>query len=220
MSTILSVMLKQEHDWIAKKGIINKHKHLQLICARCGKEFERPKWYHELCMQNNKGRGPFCSHRCALIARNVSEEQRRRVSESQIGVSVPSRGKKGHMTTEETREKIRQSKLGVPCKNNHYDLVVKELALRQKTKYAITKGTVPDAIFIEDGKLVALEVENKICESDTRRKMKSYDNNSNGYDKVILVWYNPRMDNNRVKEWILENGEWSVSKKEGEVKDG
>jgi len=99
------------------------------------------------------------------------------------------------------------AKLGKPASPVDYAIVLKELAFRKKTKYAVTQGLIPDAIFIEDGKLVALEIEKEKWEAAIRLKMQAY-NNRNDYDKVILVWYSRRGE--RLKEWQKENGEWKL----------
>jgi hypothetical protein len=62
---------------------------------------------------------------------------------------------------------------------------------------------------MENGKLVALEVEKKAHYSAVSRKMKMYTQiklDHHGYDKVILVWYS--LEGKRLKEWIYEKGTW------------
>ena len=179
----------------------------KLVCGRCEKEFYVRRWYHNQLAKDNKGRGHFCSRKCALIARNVSAEQRLKISIAQKGVSVMSRGRKGKVIPQDVREKIRNSKIGVPSKK---DFEIVNTALKQLgvSKAAITKGLVPDAIFIENGRLVALEVEKKRYEVDIRRKMLAYDNRPD-YDKVIIIWYSPSGE--YLKTWTKDNGEWSLN---------
>jgi hypothetical protein len=88
------------------------------------------------------------------------------------------------------------------------EIVIKEMQHRRTSRYAnLTQRPIPDTIYIEDGKLVALELEKKPNLGNIRRKMKLYESQDYGYDKVIIVWYTP--DGVRRKEWILENGNWS-----------
>ena len=199
-------MKKRGSDWIAEKGFKNKEKYIQFVCPRCGKHFERIKWYYRLLMKDNKGRGPFCSRRCGLIARNVSDEQRRQVSESQKGISVMSRGRKGRIIPFEVREKIRKTKLGKPAPQDHA-IVLSALELLGVKKAAVTKGLVPDAIFVKDGLLTALEVEKKKYEFDIRCKMQQYDNRTD-YDKIIIMWYDPK--GKYLKQWVKQKGEWHL----------
>jgi hypothetical protein len=177
-------------------------------CAYCKQEIEMELWEYNARIKNNKGRGIFCSPEHALNGRSVSEETKRKISLAQKGISVLSRGRKGHPVSEETKEKLRLRKLGNTNGQNHHLIIDKELSFRKTSKYAITKGLVPDAVFIEDGKLVALEVEHKKWETEIRKKMKMYENR-NDYDKVIIVWYSPKGE--RLKEWIKTNGEWTLT---------
>jgi hypothetical protein len=102
--------------------------------------------------------------------------------------------------------KIKLMKIGVPIKVD-WDVVVSELAARGVTKYAIMREPIPDAVWIEGDRLVALELEKKRWESDVRRKMRQY-KEVDKFDKVILVWYS--RDLRRLKEWVLENGTWTL----------
>jgi hypothetical protein len=136
----------------------------------------------------------------------VSEETRQKIILKQKGISKPQCGRAGHIVSEETKAKIRQSKLGKSWKADH-DIILRELAFTAREKFAITNGLIPDAIFIEDGKLVALEVEKKRWETDIKRKMKNYDKRGD-YDKVIIVWYS--LEGERLKEWHKERGEWTL----------
>jgi hypothetical protein len=178
----------------------------ELVCSRCGIKFYIRRWYHDQLKKDNKGRGYFCSRRCALIARNVSQEQRDKISKAQKGISVLSRGRKGKVIPPEVREKIRQSKLGKPSPQD-YMIVHTALEALGVKKAAVTKGLVPDAIFVKDGLLTALEVEKKRIESDIRRKMAQYDNRDD-YDKVIIMWYDPK--GNYLKQWVKYKGEWNL----------
>lgn len=178
-------------------------------CAYCKKEIEMELWQYNDRVKNNKGRGIFCSPEHALYGRSVSEETRNKISIAQKGISVPTRGRPGHKVSDETKEKIRLKKLGnMNGGQKHHIIIHKELSFRKTSKYAITKGLVPDAIFIEDGKLVALEIEHKKWETDIREKMKMYEDR-NDYDKVIIVWYSP--EGKRLKEWVKTNGEWTLT---------
>ena len=179
---------------------------IKLQCPRCGIDFFIRRWRYKMQMDVNKGRGLFCSHRCSLIARNVSQEHRDKISKAQKGISVLSRGRKGKVIPLEVREKIRQSKLGKPSPQD-YMIVHTALEALGVKKAAVTKGLVPDAIFVKDGLLTALEVEKKRIESDIRRKMAQYDNRDD-YDKVIIMWYDPK--GNYLKQWVKYKGEWNL----------
>ncbi len=179
---------------------------ITLKCTECHRTF-----YLERFVYNQRVKkttiGLFCSTKCATDNHNKSDEMRQRITATQTGVSVPARGRIGRRIPEAVREKIRLSKLGKPASPVDYAIVLKELSFRKKTKFAVTQGLIPDAIFIEDGKLVALEIEKERWETAIRTKMHAYDNRKD-YDKVILVWYSRRGE--RLKEWQKENGEWKL----------
>lgn len=184
---------------------------VELECGVCHKKFIKLQWvYNQTLRRYPNQKRFFCSLKCNYKARFghvTPQETRDKISRAQKGVSVMSRARPGHEVTDETREKIRQKKLGKPSKKD-FDIIQRELAFRATGKYAITKGLVPDAIFIEDGKLVALEVEKERWYTGIKRKMQQYENR-NDYDKVILVWYSP--DGQRLKEWQKDNGEWTLN---------
>ena len=181
---------------------------INVECAHCKKPISMKRYTYNNKMKRNKRDGLFCSILCSSIGRIPSEETKQKLSQSQKGISVLSRGRPGTKVSEETKEKIRKSKLGkINGEQKHHIIIDKELSFRKTDKYAITKGLVPDAIFIEDGKLVALEVEQKAHETNIREKMRMYENR-NDYDKVIIVWYS--RDGKRLKEWQKDNGEWKL----------
>jgi hypothetical protein len=197
-------------DWNRTKGAKNPEHYIKLKCANCGKIFykERGQYKHKLAEYPDQTNF-YCSSKCDYkkrIGHPVTPESVAKIRAKQLGISVLARGRVGHPVSEETKEKIRQKKLGVSCRSDH-DIILKELAYRGTPKYAITKDIIPDAIFIEDGKLVALEVEKKPWELSIRKKMKSYEN-STDYDKVVVVWYSPKGE--RLKEWHKDNGEWKL----------
>jgi hypothetical protein len=193
-----------------RKDSIDYDTRIELECDVCHKIFLKERWKYNQTLRRypNQIRW-FCSLECNYKSRfghKTPQETRDKIRQSQKGISVLSRGRTGHKVSEEVKEKIRLKKLGIPHKEDH-DVVVRELSFRNTQKYAITKGLVPDAIFIEDGRLVALELEKKRHETEIRRKMKQYDNR-NDYDKVIIVWYSP--DGKRLKEWQKDKGEWKI----------
>lgn len=197
----------QEHYWNTKRGSRSPEAYFGVTCAYCGKHFTRPRWYHKRLEAGNKGRGNFCSPQHALYGRHYSDETRRKISEKQKGIAKIHSGRLGHVVTEETRRKISQAKRGVSCKQD-YNLIIQEMQRRGITKYVnTTRRPIPDAIYIENGKLVAVEVEKKPIESDVVRKMDRYSVARN-YDKVILVWY--LRSGERFKEWQYENGQWRI----------
>jgi len=182
----------------------------KLRCFTCGKQFlKETGLYNQTLKRYPNQERWFCSLECNIKKRYghpVSPEAVEKIRAKQLGISVLSRGRKGHIISEETREKIRQSKLGIATKVDH-DIILTELGYRKVKKYAVTHGLIPDAIFIEDGKLVALEIEKERWESAITTKMQGY-NNRNDYDKVILVWYSP--EGKRLKEWQKDNGKWKL----------
>lgn len=196
--------------WNTSTGSINLDHYDKLKCATCGELFLRQKGYIAKRLKEYPHQTKwYCSFKCNVKSRvghPVTPESVAKIRAKQLGVSVLSRGRMGHSVSEETKEKIRQKKLGVSVRSDH-DIILKELAYRGTPKYAITKNIIPDAIFLEDGKLVALEVEKKPWELSIRKKMKSYEN-STDYDKVVIVWYSP--SGKRLKEWHKDNGEWKL----------
>jgi hypothetical protein len=180
---------------------------VEKTCAFCGKVFSLPgKMWNKHIREGYAEDRVFCSRNCAVVERNKSDAMRAAISKKQTGVSVPSRGRVGHAVSDEAKEKIRQSKVGVPHRQD-YDIVVGEMARRGITQYVtLTKRPIPDAVFIEDGKLVAVEVEKERWQAGINNKMKEYAEHPNKWSKVILVWYSP--EGQRMKEWILQGGVW------------
>lgn len=64
----------------------------KVVCSRCKKTFYIRRWYHDYLLKQNKGRGIFCSRRCALIGRPISEETIEKIRSSQIGIPRPQSG--------------------------------------------------------------------------------------------------------------------------------
>jgi hypothetical protein len=64
----------------------------KLVCSGCKKKFYIRRWYHNYLIKHNKGRGFFCSRRCAQTKRPVSEETREKIRASQIGIPRPQSG--------------------------------------------------------------------------------------------------------------------------------
>jgi hypothetical protein len=178
---------------------------VEVNCTYCHKLFIISKGEYNKRKKHNQ-RGMFCSWKCATTEHNVSPEMRRAISIAQKGVSVPARGRFGHSVSEATKEKIRLKKLGRPAPVDTA-IIISELKFRKIEKYFAMVGLIPDAVFIQDGKLVALEVEKERWETGIRRKMAAY-NNRPEYEKVILVWYSP--SGKRLKEWHKDNGEWKL----------
>ena len=184
----------------------NKNGIIVLKCSQCKQTFYRKKWYHENLMQKNSRAKVFCSPKCSLLKQHPRDETIEKIRSKQLGVSVLSRGRVGHTVSEETKEKIRLKKLGKPAPVDTA-IILNELKFRKIEKSFAMVGLIPDAVFIEDGKLVALEVEKERWETGVRRKMAAY-NNRPEYEKVILVWYSP--EGKRLKEWQKDNGEWTL----------
>lgn len=204
------MLVMRVNDWKRTKSAQNPEAYIELECGTCRKVFSKPMWvYNQSLKKYPNQKRWFCSLDCNYKSRFghvTPQEVRDKISRAQKGITFMSRARPGHEVTEETKEKIRLKKLGKPSKKD-YDIIMRELAFRAKGKYAITKGLVPDAIFIEDGKLVALEVEKERWFTGIKTKMQQYENR-NDYDKVIIVWYSP--EGERLKEWQKDNGEWTL----------
>lgn len=166
-------------------------------CLRCKKPITMKRWAYNHKIKKSKRDGLFCSLECSLIGHVTPQETRNKISKSQIGISVLSRGRVGHLVSEATRKKLSQSRIGKHIQTD-WDIVDRDLKERGIIKSAITKTVVPDSIFIDkDGLLVAYEVEKKTWENEAKRKMLKY-KDMNGYDKIIIVWYSRGV---KKKEW-------------------
>lgn len=177
-------------------------------CSSCGIELEMEEWYYNARMKRSKRDQIFCSTGCVQKGRIWSEDSKKKISDKQTGVSVLTRGRKGHIVSEETKEKIRSVKKGKNGIVPDWKIVTTEMQRRGINKYVMTTRPVPDAIWVEDGKLIALELEKKPWLTAVKEKMDLYKLGTN-YDKVYLVWYN--LKGTRQKEWLFENGHWIES---------
>lgn len=80
---------------------------LVLVCSTCKQSFLRPKWVQrDIDKKNPDRRGDFCSRRCGAVGRLHSDETKEKISKTQRGVKVPSRGRKGHTVSDEARKKM------------------------------------------------------------------------------------------------------------------
>lgn len=202
--------LSEEHRKKITNGLIKAHEqdsYITINCVNCNKEFVIRRWEYNDRIKRNQ-RGIFCSSKCSLIGKNPSNETREKISQSQKGKSVLTRGRPGHVLTEETKEKIRQSKLQLNKKIiPDWEIVHKAAEIQNLKKYVITRAPIPDILFVdENGKLVAVEVEKKKWENEVRKKMDMHTLNT-GYDKVILMWFLPTGEFQ--KQWVFENGKWT-----------
>ncbi len=170
-------------------------------CPQCDKEYLLEKSDYRSRLKKSKRKKVFCSNRCSKIGRIYSQETKDKISKSQKGISVMSRGRK---LTLETIEKIKKTKIGKPCVND-IKIVEQELSKHQFEKGVTTHGILPDGIFFRYGKIIALEIEKKRHRSDIVRKMDHY-NNDKKYDEVIIAWYYPNGE--FVKYFIKRNGVW------------
>ena len=81
------------------------------ICRYCNKEIRIQNWDLNRRLKNKTG--IFCTKKCGLLFRGShSKETNEKIRNAQIGISVPSRGRSGHIVTEETRNKISLMLLG------------------------------------------------------------------------------------------------------------
>jgi hypothetical protein len=211
---------------------------IRLICENCKIDFtdklnkyayrKRVKFLH-------KTGKAYCSVKCRNAMMNPDPEHIKKVADKQRGISVPSRtknrigshyseetrhkisisktgiltGRKGYKMTQEVKLKIRLAKIGKPTTRQNWDTVHQELKRKGVSIYAITRAPIPDAIWVEDGKPVALELENKRVFFEVKEKMKQYeeaDLTYHKFDKVYLVWYLP--NGVRMNEWVYKNGVW------------
>lgn len=184
---------------------------ITLPCDGCHKEITLLNWVYNQRVRGNKSGKIFCSGRCSALNQPIESRERSnlhliKVAKQQKGMSRPECGRKGHSVSQETRDKIRNAKLGKPSPQDT-DIILRELQNQRYQKAVTTIGLVPDAIFLRDGKLIAFELEKKRWETAIRRKMEKYDGDTR-YDEVIIVWYN--LQGERVKEYRKIDGEWTV----------
>lgn len=182
---------------------------INIICKTCSKSFFIARWLYDRRIKEGYG-VKYCSLDCAKkgnIGRKASEETKLKQSLSQKGKSKPHAGIPRSI---ESRIKQSETLRGTSIIAD-WNIVINELKRRGISKYSITKKPVPDAIFIEDNKLIALELEKKPLFSAVKPKMDLYINSNlqhhTAYDKVILVWYD--LEGNFKEEWSFENNIWS-----------
>ena len=195
----------------------------RLLCTTCDIDFTENlnKYdYRKRLKRLNKNIRIFCSDKCAKDTMNRDPEHIKKVADTQRGISVPSRtvnrigtnyskktrlrisisktgmpsGRKGYIMKEGIKEKIRLTKIGKPATKTNWNIVHEEMKHRGISNYAITNAPIPDAVWVEDGKLVALELENKRVFFEVNRKMQQYIESNlcyHAYDKVYIVWSLP-----------------------------
>lgn len=147
---------------------------LYLKCNRCSKEFQRQRWIHNMLMKKSSTGNIFCSNRCASTGREMSEETKEKIKTSQLGISKPQSGVIGHIVNEETRLKMSLNRTGINSTAD-WNIVLQELKSRGITKYSLTKRPIPDAIWInENYELCALELEKKPWFASVKKKMDMY----------------------------------------------
>jgi len=91
---------------------------LKLFCARCNKEFYIRNWYYRQLFVRNRGRGFFCSRKCALTGRPISQETKEKISDAQTGISVPARAVLGEKHGNWKGDKVGRGQLHVWLKKN------------------------------------------------------------------------------------------------------
>ncbi|WP_415280911.1 NUMOD3 domain-containing DNA-binding protein [Candidatus Nitrososphaera sp. FF02] len=178
-------------------------------CAACKKILIISSFRYLSRLKNNSRRKLFCSPRCSL--NGVRDQKTRQlISQAQKGISVLSRGRPGHIVSDETKAKIRNARLGKKRGKYDFDLVRQEVALGAQ-RFFVTNPIIPDAIIVEGTKVIALEIQKVRWENDAKRKFGTYDKNPNhGYDEVRIVWYNRASVKMKVWVWKKETREWSL----------
>jgi hypothetical protein len=180
-------------------------------CAACKKILIISSFRYLDRLKNSSRKKLFCSPRCSLLDRAQNLQTRQLISQAQKGISVLSRGRPGHIVSDETREKIRNTKLGKKRGKYDFALVRQELALEGVQRYFVTYPIIPDAIIVEGTNVIALEIQKVRWENDAKKKFANYDNNPNhGYDEVRIVWYNRASVRMKVWVWKKETREWSL----------
>lgn len=184
--------------------IINNKTFVKVNCSKCGKEIIRLKCYYNHQIKRSKSGKPYCSASCAKDNRYLSPESIQKIKYKQKGISVMSRGRKGHIITQETKDKIRLSKLGVPAPKD-FQVIINEIKLEESTKTIPLVKRIPDGIIIRNNKVIAFEVEKEPAMWGIRNKMNLYDDDTI-YDEVIIIWYR---DNIKIGKFHKVNGVWS-----------
>ncbi|MDE1814826.1 MAG: hypothetical protein KGI05_09235 [Thaumarchaeota archaeon] len=192
---------------IIQTKLINGISYTVFLCSTCEKEttLQTRTFNHRL--KKSKTNRIYCSLKCSHPTWNISEEGQKNLWFKQKGISVMSRGRKGRIISQEVRDKIRNSKLGVPSPKD-WEGMRKELNMYEgliDTKVIPLIKPVPDGILIQNGQVIAVEIEKEPYEYGIRTKMKYYDN-IKYFDKVIIIWYR---DNERIGEYHKINGVWS-----------
>jgi hypothetical protein len=107
--------------------------------------------------QKGKSR-PYAMTPCTL-------EKRLKISLAQKGKSCPQRGRKGRIITEEWRRKISESKKGIVVdRSKHDEKIMEEVEKLRSEGYKVVpiglwKFPVPDLVKVKDGIITAIEVE-------------------------------------------------------------
>jgi hypothetical protein len=180
-------------------------------CASCEKILIISSLRYLDRLKNSSRKKLFCSPRCSLLNRIRDQKTRQLISQAQKGISVLSRGRPGHIVSDETKAKIRNARLGKKRGKYDFDLVRQEVALEGAQRFFVTNPIIPDAIIIEGMKVIALEIQKVRWENDAKKKFANYDNNpEHGYDEVRIVWYNRASVKMKVWVWKKETREWSL----------
>jgi hypothetical protein len=189
----LSLAIKKACD----EGRRNLSPFITVECAQCKKPLTMKRYTYNQKVKRNKRDQFFCSIQCSSTGVKFTEERIEKIRRAQIGIAKPQCGRKGRITSEETRKKISNSRRGIKSTCD-WDIVISDAHELGLTNYVVTRKPLPDIIYAENNKLVAIEVEKKTNESDAKRKMLEYEN-MNGYEKVIIIWHSRGI---KRKEWV------------------
>jgi len=164
--------------------------------------------------RRNKSNFWYCTLDCARKNKIVTEDTKEMIKKAQEGVSVKSRGRIGHIVSEETREKIRQKRLkqikDMKIKQYSFHLIHECMKNLGESKYVITNGVVPDAIYTKNNKLIAVESERGAWVSCATKKMESYDTKPHNFDEVHVFWLDSKNRDKIAGHWYKSNGSWQT----------
>jgi hypothetical protein len=177
-------------------------------CEYCGKNKIISIYNYNRNLKQHGGKF-YCSSFC-IGKQSPSEEVIQKIRSSQLNVPVKSRGRKGHIVTEETKEKLRESYHKYERNPPNLKLVHDCMRYLGVEKYHTTIGIIPDAFYSENGKWVAIESQRGMWPSCVGRKIKAYDNLEHNFDEIHIFWLDSKNNDKIAGHWYKSNGSWQT----------